>query len=86
VVSERALSIMFNTIIHARVWRNYRLYDLLNVARCCDRCYDNSLRSLVIVSTLVLRLKVTESFLETKIQIKRGVKRENFIRYLRRSG
>jgi len=36
------------------------------LARSCGRCYHNSIvRSLVTVSTLVLRLKTAESFLET---------------------
>jgi len=38
---------------------------ITNVARSCGRCYHNSKRSLVIVSTLVLHLKAAESFLVT---------------------
>jgi len=33
--------------------------------RACSLCYHNSKHSLVIVGTLVLRLKAAESFLET---------------------
>jgi len=39
--------------------------DELNVAHSCGGCYHNAKRQLVIVSTLVLRLKSAESFLET---------------------
>jgi len=53
-------------VCYARVWRNNRFYDKSNVARSCGRCYHNSTRSLLIVtvSTLALRVKATESFLE----------------------
>jgi len=56
---------MFNVMSYARVSRNNRLYDQSNVACSCGRCYDNSNRSLLIVSTHVLRLKAAESLLET---------------------
>ena len=65
----------------------------------CGRCYHNSKRSLVIVSILVLRLKASESFLETSQCTQRtqqrgsaeksgllDVKRANFIQYWQRSG
>jgi len=38
---------------------------ITNVVRSCGRYYDNSKRLLVIVSTLVLRLKAAESILAT---------------------
>jgi len=61
---RRPLSVMFKVICYARVRRNNRLYDESNVARSCGPCFHNSKRTLVIVSTLVLRLKAAESFLE----------------------
>jgi len=65
VVWRRALSVIFNVIHYARVWRYTRLYDESNVARSCSRWYHNSKRSLVVVSMLVLRLKAAESFIES---------------------
>ena len=65
VVQRRALNVMFNVMCYARMWRNNRLFDQSDVARSCGHYYHNSERSLVIVSTLVLRLKAAESFLET---------------------
>jgi len=93
LVRRRALSVMFNVVCYARVSRNNRLYDKSNVACSFSRCYDNSKRSLLIVSTHVLRLKAAESLLETsrctyftKKSGLRDVKRADFIRYWRRSG
>ena len=86
---------MFNATCYARVWRNNRPCDELNVARSCCRCYHDAKRSLVIVSTLVLRLKAAEFFLETsectlRTQEResaeksglRDAKRADFIRYI----
>jgi len=90
---RRTFSVMFNVVCYARAWRNNRLYDLSNVACSCCRCCNNPKRSLLIVSTHVLRLKASESFLETsqctyftKKSGLRDVKRADFIRYWRRSG
>ena len=47
------------------MWRNNRIYDELNVPCSCSRCYHNPKCSLVIMSTLVLRLKADESFQKT---------------------
>jgi len=99
VVRRRPLSLLFNVISYARVWRNNHLYDLSNVASSCGRCYDNFKCSLVIVSTFVLHLTGVEAFLETsqctlrtqqrvsgeKSEL-RDMKRADFIRYWRRSG
>jgi len=91
------------------VWRNNRFYGKSNVACSCGRCYDNakafrrntSVLTLLIVSTLVLRLKAAEYFLENsqcalhlRIQQRetaeksglRDEKRADFIRNWRRSG
>jgi len=57
VVPLRALSVMFNV-------NAMPVCDAI-IACGCGRCYLNSMRSLVIVSLLVLRLKAAESFLET---------------------
>ena len=74
------------------------LYSDSNVALKCGRYY-NSKRSFVSVSTLVLRLKAAESYLETSEyplktqQCVRGeksglrdVNRADFVRWWRRSG
>ena len=39
--------------------------SISRMLRACSLCYHNSKHSLVIVGTLVLRLKAAESFLET---------------------
>jgi len=60
VVWRRALSVMFSVICYAHLWRKNHLCDQSIVAYSCGRCYDNSERSLVVVSTLLL--KGAESF------------------------